>query len=132
MTPSINDYRNNTHTDTQAYTEVMQISLAPITVHDIDARYLGWPKDSAVTQHIEARFATHTMESLRRYVRDILKNPDYGFYGIDVSTRGGERRVGNIKIGPIDRIHQTADVGLLIGEKRFGARHCVRGYQTAD
>ena len=34
-----------------------------------------------------------------------------------IVAREGDRHIGNIKLGPIDWLHRTGDIGILIGER---------------
>lgn len=71
--------------------------------------------DPEVVRFTEARHGVHTCESLLAYV-DKLGASDSEFLMGLFETEGG-RHVGNIKIGPVNAIHRTASLGLLIGER---------------
>lgn len=77
--------------------------------------YVSWLNDSEVNRFLESRFATHTLESTREYVAGVLASPDYLFFGIESVELG--RHVGNIKLGPLNRMHGTAEVGIIIGDR---------------
>jgi RimJ/RimL family protein N-acetyltransferase len=94
-----------------------RVALRPLTVDDVGERYLGWMRDPEVNQHLEARFGEHTLESLRAFVAAQSERTDTLLLAI-VARETGEH-VGNIKVGPLDPHHGTADVGLLIGERAW-------------
>jgi RimJ/RimL family protein N-acetyltransferase len=82
---------------------------------DVNEAYHRWMNDPEVTRHLESRFFPLSQESLKEYVRKLRGDRDNLFLAIVL--RDGEQHIGNIKLGPINWIHRTADIGLLIGEK---------------
>jgi RimJ/RimL family protein N-acetyltransferase len=92
-----------------------RLSLRKLIADDCGERYVGWLRDPEVSRYLEARFSEHSLDSVRRFVEMQGSRPDTFLFAI-VENHGG-RHVGNIKIGPLDLHHGTADVGLLIGEK---------------
>jgi RimJ/RimL family protein N-acetyltransferase len=58
------------------------------------------------------------------YVKQIRANPDYLFLAI--IAKNDNKHIGNIKLGPINRHHKYADVGIIIGDKTFWGK----GYAT--
>jgi RimJ/RimL family protein N-acetyltransferase len=101
-----------------------RVALRPLGIADVTDTYLRWMTDPEVTQFLESRFRSVTRESLAAFVSEMEQNADSVMLAI--VERDGDRHVGNIKIGPIDRPHEVADIGLLIGEKACWGR----GYAT--
>jgi [ribosomal protein S5]-alanine N-acetyltransferase len=110
----------------------MDLALDPADLTDGDVRlfvlrpehvgehYLSWMNDPQVQRFLESRFARHDGESIRTFVSTCLADPKVLFLGIASGTDG--RHVGNIKLGPIDRNHLTADIGLMIGDRSAHGR----------
>lgn len=87
-------------------------------------RYLAWLRDPLVLRYLEARFHEHSLESLRQYIKQCNAATNVLLLGIRL--KDGGQHIGNIKLGPIDRHHRRADIGLIIGERsQWG-----RGYAT--
>jgi ribosomal-protein-alanine N-acetyltransferase len=101
-----------------------RIGLRPITVADASPQYLAWLNDHEVNRYLESRFGEHTAESLRLFLEEMTVRDDVLFLAM-IELESG-RHVGNIKVGPINSYHGTADLGLLIGEKDCWGR----GYGT--
>ncbi|MGQ0535695.1 MAG: GNAT family N-acetyltransferase [Methanobacteriota archaeon] len=99
-----------------------RLTLRPVRESDVDGRYLSWMRDPAVVRYLEARFSTPTREGVLSFVRAQAADPATRFLAMELDAR----HIGNIKLGPIDRHHGTADVGLLVGEKDCWGR----GYGT--
>ena len=92
-----------------------RVTLRELTEADVDERYVGWMNDPQVTRYLESRFVSHTEGSLKAYVRSMSADPDVLLLAIVRNDDG--RHIGNVKLGPIDRHHLLANVGILVGER---------------
>lgn len=90
-------------------------SLFVLTPEHVTETYVSWLNAPEINRYLESRFETHTVESTRAFVATMLASPNSLFLGIKSHQLG--RHVGNIKLGPIDWYHETADIGILIGDK---------------
>jgi RimJ/RimL family protein N-acetyltransferase len=79
----------------------------------VTERYVGWLNDPAVNRFLEVRWSRATLESTREFVAQQLASPAMLFLGMR-SVVSGEH-VGNIKLGPVDRNHGLAEIGIMIG-----------------
>jgi [ribosomal protein S5]-alanine N-acetyltransferase len=78
-------------------------------------QYVGWLNDPLVVRYSEQRHRTHTLESCRAYWQSFSGTPHY-FWA--VMTREGELgHIGNLNAYR-DPVNQTADVGIMLGERR--------------
>ncbi len=92
-----------------------RLYLREVRLSDVDGPYVHWMNAPEVMQFLESRFASHSREELQEYVTRVLDDPAYVFLAIVLTE--GDRHIGNIKLGPMNQVHQSADVGVLIGEK---------------
>lgn len=92
-----------------------RLFLRDLQLDDVGEDYVSWLNDPEVNQYLESRWARHTLEDVRSYVSEHASSPDEAFLAI--CTKPSGKHIGNIKIGPIDRSHGTADIGLMIGDK---------------
>ncbi|MEW5691874.1 MAG: GNAT family protein [Candidatus Hydrogenedentota bacterium] len=106
------------------YIEGKRIYLRNVTLSDVTDRYCSWMNDEQVVQYLESRFSKYTKKDLILYVKKIAANPDILFLAIIVKK--GNLHIGNVKLGPINRMHFFADMGIMIGDKR----HWGKGYAT--
>jgi ribosomal-protein-alanine N-acetyltransferase len=97
-----------------AVIDAPRLYLRDVLLSDATERYAAWMNDPGVTRFMETRFASHSIESLRQYIEAMRRKPDTLF--LAVVLRDGERHIGNIKLGPIERVHRSADVALMIGD----------------
>lgn len=96
--------------------ETGQLTLAPLMPDAADGPYAGWVRDSEVTRFTELRHAAPGREELRGFIEKCLRDPDSLLLGMFLKDQGS-RHVGNIKLGPINRSHSLAAIGLLLGAK---------------
>lgn len=97
--------------------------LRTLSVDEASSRYLSWLSDLDVSRYLEIRFsAPSSIEDLRRFVAATNESDDSLLLGMFLKE--GAKHVGNIKLGPINRHHETGDIGLLIGEgSEWGKGH---------
>lgn len=99
------------------------IYLKKLSVADATPEYVAWLNDPEVNQYLETRFATHTLESVRDFVKKNASDPDTLFLGIFLDSG---KHIGNVKLGPINRQHRFADLGIMIGDRQSWGK----GYAT--
>lgn len=90
------------------------IYLRKLTESDVSERYVQWLNDPEINRYMENRFLFWTMENLTRYVRQRKEEQSYFFA---ICLLNGDTHIGNIKLGPINPYHLSADIGLMIGDK---------------
>lgn len=90
------------------------ITLESLDTRHVTERYVAWMNDPQITRYLESRFAPLSRGELVDYVEQMRSSPDNSFFAILLRDNG--MHVGNIKLGPIDRRHLRASIGLIIGE----------------
>lgn len=91
------------------------IVLRDLTADDVSDRYCEWLNDPEVNRYLETRFEPQTRERVLDYVQAQAHAPDSILLGIMRKADG--RHLGNLRIGEINRHHDTATIALVIGEK---------------
>lgn len=94
--------------------------LSAFTLEDITKSYVNWLNDREINQFLESRFEFHTLESVLEQVSLWINNTSYMYYTIRCPVTN--EHVGNIKLGPINKYHLTADIGYILGNKEFAGR----------
>ena len=92
-----------------------RVLLRPLKASDVGPAYLGWLRDPRVNRYLESRFQRHTLASLRAFVASASRDP--GTLLLAIVRKDSGRHIGNIKLGPIDRRHRRADIGILVGDR---------------
>lgn len=95
--------------------ETGRILLTPLTESHVSDTYQHWLIDPEINRNLETRFVIPSLDSMRAYVTSMRLSSDTYFFGIISKETGGH--CGNIKLGPINRHHLSASVGLIIGDR---------------
>ena len=93
--------------------------LRKLAIKDIKKDYLNWMNDPDVVKYTEQRFKKHSLKSIKKFVLSKLSSKNEHIYGIFIKKNKNEFHIGNIKIGPIDYFHKTADISYIIGYKKY-------------
>lgn len=96
-----------------------RLRLEPFENRHLSLRYVGWLNDPEVVRFSEQRHRHHTMETNAAYVRSFENSPHYLWAIVERESDLGH--VGNIS-AYVDGANGTADVGILIGDKRAWGR----------
>jgi len=94
-----------------------RIYLRPMALSDVDGPYFDWLNDYEVTRYLETGSFPTTRATLRHYLESVARHPDNVMLAI--MDKKIHVHVGNVKLGPIHRIHRRADIGIMVGDKRF-------------
>lgn len=93
------------------------IYLCPLSKKHVNDKYLSWLNDKEVTRYLECRFSRTTKKDLKHYYQKIKKSRINKMFAI--ITKKGNNYIGNIKLGNINFRHKYADLGIMIGEKKY-------------
>ena len=96
--------------------------LRKLEKNDASERYLSWLSDPDINRYLEVRFAPpRTVDELARFIET---NNNDSCLMLGIWLRTDRRHIGNIKLGLVDRHHDSAEIGLLIGDKsEWGKGH---------
>lgn len=95
------------------------IYLRRLNEDDVTEKYVAWMNDPDINQYLESRFVTHTIDSVKSFLKSVTNDSNYQFGIFDSET---DKHIGNIKIGSINHYHKFADIGFIIGEKEYWGR----------
>ena len=91
---------------------------------DVRPAYIGWLNDPAINRYLETRFSPQDAESVHDFVTAQAVTPHTFLLRIGETESGSH--IGNIKLGPINRNHSSAQISLLIGARDMHGK----GYAT--
>jgi len=89
--------------------------LNELSCDDITQEYINWLNDPEVNKYLELRFVYQDERLVKEFVKKCAKNEFEFLFGI--FTKDDMKHIGNIKLGPINKFHNYAEVGLMIGDK---------------
>lgn len=91
-----------------------RLRLRPLEAADINATYLGWLNDPEVTRFSNQRFQQHTAESCMAYLAS-FEGSNNSF--LLIQGLEDQRPIGTVTVYR-NQWHGTADIGLMVGERR--------------
>jgi len=91
------------------------VMLRTVELSDCNENYLRWMNDEETNRYMETRWITQTPETILEFVSATQKSDHSILFAIIENVSG--RHIGNIKIGPINKLYQYADISYFIGEK---------------
>ena len=94
--------------------ELDNLTLKNFTPKDVTQDYINWLNDSEINKYLEVRHSLIDLSYQKEYVRQVNESDDCVLFGI--VTKNGEL-IGSTKVGPINRIHGTTTIGIMIGSK---------------
>lgn len=92
-----------------------RFELMPMSQLFVNEKYLSWLNNETVNQFLEVRFTPQTLQTLGDYVNQMQESRDNYLFAIVEKTSG--QHIGNIKLGPISKVHNSAPLGLVIGDE---------------
>jgi len=93
------------------------VCIRPIRLSDVTYAYLNWLRDPEVNRYLETRHRAQSLSSIAEFVESKITSENEYLFAICLNSSG--RHIGNIKVGPINEFHLTADVSLFIGDKQM-------------
>lgn len=95
-----------------------KLFLKNLSLKDISLPYLNWMNDYEVVRFTEQRYRKHKMSDVKKFVKSKINSNTEYLYGIFLKNKKNIH-IGNLKIGPIDKFHKTAEISYLIGDKKL-------------
>ena len=92
-----------------------RLILKELISSDITQQYIDWLNDFEVNKYLELRYMNHDKNTVKDFV-DACRNRESEFL-FGIFLKGSMKHIGNIKLGPINKHHKRADIGLIIGDK---------------
>ena len=104
--------------------KLSSIYLKKLSLKNFNPNYYNWVNDKKVNKFLEIRFKKQSKNDVKKFIKYCNNSKNIVLFGIFLEDNNFH--IGNIKIFITSRIHKRAEVGLLLGEKKFWGR----GYGT--
>jgi [ribosomal protein S5]-alanine N-acetyltransferase len=91
--------------------------LRELRESDLEGRWYSWFNDSEVTQYQNKKIFPNSRERQREYYNTVKSSATDVVLAI-VDERSG-KHIGNVGLHKIDWVHRSAELGIVIGEKKF-------------
>lgn len=92
-----------------------KIYLRQIQLTDCTETYVNWLNDTQVNQYLETKWQKQDLSTITEFVNSQIKSDGSVLFAIIENT--SLQHIGNIKIGPINKNHNHADISYFIGDK---------------
>ncbi|EFR41689.1 acetyltransferase, GNAT family [Selenomonas sp. oral taxon 137 str. F0430] len=93
-----------------------KVYLREVQIEDVNDDYYVWMNDWEINRYMETHFFPQGKETICAYAKEHIGKSSEPWWAI--CERETDRHVGNIKLGPINYYHRTADVSYFIGDKK--------------
>lgn len=93
------------------------VYLRPPERRDVEGRWYQWFNDPEVTRYLKRGTFPNTYEEQILFYENMGKNRDELILAI--VDKASHQHIGVISLRPIDWIHRTADIAIVIGEKDY-------------
>jgi ribosomal-protein-alanine N-acetyltransferase len=94
-----------------------RLDFRKICLEDVTPRYVSWLNDPQINRFLETRHSVQDHDAVYAFVAEQMANPNVHLLKITLRSEG--LHIGNIKVGPINRHHASAQISLFIGEKNI-------------
>lgn len=94
-----------------------KIYLSPISKEDISDEYVSWLNDDEVCSENSHAVYPNTYEATLAYVESAGKNKSEVVFAI--KWKKNNEHIGNVSIQKIDPVNRSAEIAILIGNKKY-------------
>lgn len=98
-----------------------RLSLSVLDSNAVSQEYVNWLNDPEVNMYLEARWAFHSLESVKSQVDIFFQSDSDVLFGIFLPSRP-KVHIGNVKLSGIHPTNRIAEIGFLIGRKEYWGR----------
>jgi RimJ/RimL family protein N-acetyltransferase len=95
-----------------------ELDLRPLTIDDIDDEYCSWYENN--DGHLDYFTGSGRKFNRDTLIEDYRKGVESGYwYYFVVEDADSFEKIGNVKIGPIDKKNRTSDLVCFIGKRSY-------------
>ena len=91
------------------------MELKLLKIDDVTERYVSWFSSKEVIKFSDNQYSNFTLQSQKQYVYECINNKEKALFGL--FTEG--EHIGNIILKNICSFHKRAEIGYVIGEKKY-------------
>jgi len=91
--------------------------IKSLNLKNFNKSYSSWLNDKDVNQYLESRFEKHSTQSVKEFITRCYKAKNSVLLGI--FYKKNNLHIGNIKIDNINKFHDKAEIGIMIGDKKY-------------
>lgn len=108
-----------------------RLTLRPLELADITDEYVDWHKNEQHTKYYSSSGKEFTRDVLIRELEESEKTKTLFIFGL--FFKENNKLIGNIKVGPVSKIHKTSDLIVFIGDTNYlGKGLAVEGIKLGN
>lgn len=92
-----------------------RLCLEPLNLKHANEKYVNWLNDPDVYKYLDTR-GGQTIDTIKEFIT--IQN-NHKIYIWAIIDKKSNNHIGNIKIDPINKMHQFGEYGILIGDKDY-------------
>lgn len=92
-----------------------RIYLRGLEASDVQGQYPSWLNDEILTQYLEHHVFPYSKASALDYIEGLRHRRD--ILMLAIIDKANDKHIGNITLGSISTLHQSAEFTLLIGDR---------------
>lgn len=97
-----------------------KITLRKLNHKKISNKYVSWMNDYEIVKYTEQKYNKHNKQDISNFVKNKNNSINEFLYGVFVNNEFSNNiHIGNIKLGPINFIHKSAEISYFIGDKKY-------------
>jgi [ribosomal protein S5]-alanine N-acetyltransferase len=94
-----------------------RLYLRELLHEDVTDNYLSWFRNNEVTSFLEVDGNSLTVKDVTDYIDEGNRTGNYKMFAICLLE--GNKHIGNLKVGPINKKHAIADLVCVIGDRSY-------------
>lgn len=91
--------------------------MRDLRMGDLDGPYVGWLNDPEVSAHNSHHLFPYTRPQAEHYIKSVTG--DTSNLVLAVIAKDTDLHIGNISLQNIDRVNNTAEYAIMIGDKNY-------------
>ncbi|MEO8665769.1 MAG: GNAT family protein [Ignavibacteria bacterium] len=100
-----------------SFLESVNIYISPLSKKDISDEYVSWLNDEEVCRDNSHATFPNTRKKTLAYIESTENSKDEIAFAI--KWKKNDKHIGNIAIKKIDRINRSAELAIMIGDKKY-------------
>jgi len=107
----------NAYMDIKPFIEGRIVDLRPLSLEDVNERYVSWLNDPEVCKHNSHHVFPYTLELAKHYVETVRTSRSDIVLAIIAKDEG--THIGNIALQNIHPVNRSAEYAIILGDKEY-------------
>ena len=91
--------------------------IKSLNIKNFNKNYQNWLNNNETNKFLECRFRKYSLNNIKDFI--LQSNKKKNCFLLGIFDKKKNIHIGNIKIDNINKFHSKAEIGILIGEKKY-------------